>query len=122
VREVRGAIDGIENPAVPRRRPSRGRCAELLAEHVVIRVAVSNELTKRAFDREINLGDQVDDALLPHGKAAAEGVELHAAGAAHGVDGGGQKGRRDRSDFPGIRHGRRLAVRGSAIPGICGRR
>ena len=93
VREVRRAVDRIEDPAVPRGRPRGARRAELLAEHVVIGIPLGHQLAEHALDGEIDLGDEIDRALLPHGEAAAERLELHAAGAPHGLDGGGEEGR-----------------------------
>jgi hypothetical protein len=93
MREVRRAIDGIDDPAVACRRPARIRRTEFLTEDVVIGIPLGHQSPAHALDREIDFRDQIDDALLPHGERAAERIELHAAGARCGVYGHGEERR-----------------------------
>ena len=62
VREVRGAVDRVEDPAVPRR--PGGRPAELLGEDRVIGEALGDEGAEAPLDRDVGLGDEIDRALL----------------------------------------------------------
>src|SRR5215217_2834211 len=104
MREVGGPVDGIENPAVPRGRPVPGRRAELLAEHVVIRVAIRDQLAKGPLDCQVDLGHEVDDALLADGETAADRLELHATSEPYGFDGGREERRGLRAVVWGVRH------------------
>ena len=105
MREVGGAVDRIEDPEMPRGRARGPRGPELLAEHVVIGVPLGHQFAERAFDGEVDLGDQVDHPLLPYGESGADRLELHPAGAPDGFDGGREEGRGFRGCFSGDRHG-----------------
>jgi hypothetical protein len=51
-------------------------------------MALGNQRAHHPLDREIDLGHQIDWALLVDLECAAEGLELDRAGLPDGVDGG----------------------------------
>src|SRR5918994_426755 len=55
------ATQHMSMAADPRRRTGR---AELLGQHVVIGKALGDQRAKHAFDFEVDLGDEIDRALL----------------------------------------------------------
>src|SRR5262249_26739549 len=64
VRVVGGAVERIEDPAVAGRGVAIPRLLELLAEHDVAREALGDERAEPALDLEVDLGDEIDRALL----------------------------------------------------------
>ena len=66
---------------------------ELLAEHLVIGKSLGNHRAETALDLDINLGDQIDDALLVDSELAPEVRHLHFAGTHDRLDGRRQQER-----------------------------
>ena len=91
--EVGRAVDGVEDPAVPRRR-ARRRPAQLLGQDGVVGETLADEGAEAALDRHVGLGDEVDCALLVDAQVVlAERGELDTAGVEHRFDGGRQEQR-----------------------------
>ena len=67
-----------------------------LGEHVVIGKALGDQRAEHALDFEVDLGDEIDGALLVDAHARAELGHLQIAGAHDRFDGGGEKDRRVR--------------------------
>jgi hypothetical protein len=86
VREVRRAVDGIEDPAVRRFVLSGAVSAHFLAEHVVIRVPIGHKGPEHPFDLEVDIRDEIDRTLLADGECAVERSHLHVARPAHGFN------------------------------------
>ena len=74
-----------------RRPPVAG--AELLAEHGVIGKSLGNHRAEPALDLDVDLGDEIDDALLVDAELAAEVRHLHLAGTHDRFDGRGEQER-----------------------------
>ena len=72
-------------------RAPRAAAADLLGEHVVIGKALRDQRAEHALDFEIDLGDEIDRALLLDAHAGAERGDLHIAGADDRFDGGGEE-------------------------------
>ena len=85
MREVGRAVDGIENPEMARGWTRGARSAELLAKHVVIGVPRGHQLAERAFDREVDLRDEIDHAFLAYAEPTSDRLQLHSAGEPHGL-------------------------------------
>ena len=86
---VRRAVDRIEHPAGPGRH--RRAAAHLFGQHLVIGKSLGDELAEHPLDRHVDLGDQIDRALLVDAHVAAEARHLHVAGAHDRLDRGGEK-------------------------------
>ena len=79
-------------------RGTLGAAAHLLGQHLVIGKALGDQLAEHALDGDVDLGDEIDRALLVDLEIAAELLHLQLAGADHRLD---RRGRdrtgRDRS-------------------------
>jgi hypothetical protein len=91
VRVVGRAVDGIEHPAEMRNPVAGLAAAELLAEHGVVGKTLGNHGAKPALDLDVDLGDEIDDALLVDADVGPEVRHLHFARAHDGLDGRGEK-------------------------------
>ena len=91
VREVRGAVDRIEQPAELRGAVALAGFVELFAEHGVIGKALGDGVAKGPLDRDVDFCDEIDGAFLVDADVAAERGQLRLAGANHGFDGSGEK-------------------------------
>jgi hypothetical protein len=88
---VRRTVERIEHPARPRRNGQAG--IELFGQHVMIGEAFGDEVAEHPLDREVDLGHEIDGALLLDVNIAAEARHLDLASANDRLDGGGQKQR-----------------------------
>ncbi len=86
VRKVGRAVDRVEHPA--RTAGDRLVPAQFLGQHAVIRKTLGDELAEHPLDGEVDLGHQVDDALLVDPQVAAEPRHHGIAGAHDRLDGG----------------------------------
>jgi hypothetical protein len=86
VRVIRRAVDGIEYPAVRRRRIVIVGRREFLTQHGVIRESFGNHLPELALDLQIDVGDEIDRTLLVDMKIRAEARKLDVAGTGHCLD------------------------------------
>ena len=77
-----------------------GAAAQLLGEHLVIGKALGDQRAEHALDGEVDLGDEIDRALLVDLEIAAEARHLQLAGADDRLDGRG----RDTGDREPLRH------------------
>ena len=89
---VRRAVDRIEHPAVVRNAIPLPRLLELLAEDRVIGKPLGDQRAEILFDRHVDVGDEIDRALLVDPEiGGAEVLHLHAARVHDGFDRGGEK-------------------------------
>ena len=72
-------------------RAPRDAAAELFGEHVVIGKALRDQRAEHPLDFEIDLGDEIDRALLVDAHARAELGDLEIAGAHDRFDRGGEE-------------------------------
>ncbi len=86
VRKVGRPVDRVEYPA--RATGDRLAPAQLFGQHGVIRKALGDELAEHPLDGEVDLGHQIDDALLVDPDVAPEPRHHDVARAHDGLDGG----------------------------------
>ena len=96
MRVVGRAVDRVEHPAERRGRVAVAAGLELLAEHDVIGKPLGDHRAELALDLEVDLGDQIDRALLVDADVGAEAGQLDLAGANDRFDRGGEVLRWDR--------------------------
>jgi hypothetical protein len=76
--EVGGAVDRIEHPAGAG--GNLAAAAHFLGEYGVVGKALGDQLAEHAFDRDVDFGDEVDDALLVDLKCLPEAGHHHRTG------------------------------------------
>ena len=85
------AVDRIEDPAEMRDLLAAIAGAELLAEHMVIGKPFGDHRAEAALDLDVDLGDEIDHALLVDAEVLAEMRQLHLAGAHDRFDSRGKE-------------------------------
>ncbi len=88
VREVGGAVERVEHPSV---RPAAVAAAQFLGQDVVLGEARADERAGGLLHGDVDLGHEVDGALLVDLEHRAEAGALECAGARDDFDGGGEE-------------------------------
>ena len=84
---VGGAVEGIEDPAPPRRLVQRRFLAQLLRQDIMIRKTLCDHPAAHTLALEVHLGDEIGLSLLRHAEAGLTSFELNRSGTRDDING-----------------------------------